>query len=499
MNISPPASEPIAIIGLSCKFAGDARDPEALWQLMAEKSSAWSEIPRTRFNATGAYHSNPEKLSTMNVLGGHFIDEDVALFDAPFFNLSAEYAAALDPQFRLQLESAYEALENGEPGRFVEVSILWSMLIYASIVAGVPLSQVAGSNTSVYAGVWKQDYRDNLIRDEDNLPRYSATGTGASFAANRISHFFDLRGASMTIDTACSTSLVALHQAVHSLRSRESTMAVVGGSNLMLNPDTFKTMASAGFLSADGKSYAFDSRANGYGRGDGVATIIVKRLVDALAAGDPVRAVVRETAVNQDGKTESITTPSQAAQVQLMRECYQRAGLDPRDTQYFEAHGTGTAVGDPVEAGAVAAVFQAGRSAEQALRIGSVKTNVGHTEVTSGLAGIIKATLAMEKGIIPPSINFEKANEKIPFDNWKLKLVRDLEEWPTGPGGVRRASINNFGYGGTNAHLIMENGHAWMSTSTGFPWPADSQNKSGVLVLSAKTEQACTKMVANLQ
>ncbi|KAL8994704.1 MAG: hypothetical protein Q9169_005389 [Polycauliona sp. 2 TL-2023] len=182
-----------------------------------------------------------------------------------------------------------------------------------------------------------------------------------------------------------------------------------------------------------------------------------------------------------------------------MRECYQRAGLDPRDTQSFEAHGTGTAVGDPVEAGAVAAVFQAGRSAEQALRIGSVKTNVGHTGVTSGLAGIIKATLAMEKGLIPPSINFEKANEKIPFDTWRLKLVSDLEEWPTRPGGVRRASINNFGYGGTNAHLIMENGHAWMSTSTGFPWPADSENKSGVLVLSAKTEQACTKMVANLQ
>ena len=213
-----------------------------------------------------------------------------------------------------------------------------------------------------------------------------------------------------------------------------------------------------------------------------------------------MRAVVRETAVNQDGKTESITTPSQAAQVELMQGCYHRAGLDPCDTQYFEAHGTGTAVGDPIEAGAVAAVFQKGRSAKQALRIGSVKTNIGHTEVTSGLAGIIKVTLAMEKGEIPPSINFEKGNQKIPFDHWRLKLVSDVEEWPAGPGGVRRASINNFGYGGTNAHVVMEDGDAWSQQYTsGNPSPLRSESRSGVLVLSAKTEQACKMMVLNLR
>lgn len=230
-----------------------------------------------------------------------------------------------------------------------------------------------------------------------------------------------------------------------------------------------------------------------------MATIIVKRLVDALEAGDPVRAVIRETAVNQDGKTESITTPSQAAQAELMRECYCRAGLDPRDTQYFEAHGTGTAVGDPIEAGAVAAVFQEGRSAGQALRIGSVKTNIGHTEVTSGLAGVIKVTLAMEKGMIPPSINFKKANEKIPLDDWRLKLVSDVEEWSAGPEGVRCASINNFGYGGTNAHVIMENGDTWRRGSTEIPSPSGSESRSGVLVLSAKTKQACKSMVADVR
>lgn len=230
-----------------------------------------------------------------------------------------------------------------------------------------------------------------------------------------------------------------------------------------------------------------------------MATIVVKRLEDALAAGDPVRAVVRETLLNQDGRTESITSPSQAAQVELMRDCYRNAALDPRETQYFEAHGTGTATGDPIEAGAVATVFQHGRLPEQALRIGSVKTNIGHTEVTSGLASIIKVTLAMEKGMIPASINFEQANKKIFLEDWKLKLVRDLEVWPVGPGGVKRASVNNFGYGGTNAHLIMESRDSWRPESTAsLPMPG-SKNKSGVLVLSAKSENACQDMVANLR
>ncbi|KAF2194360.1 putative polyketide synthase [Zopfia rhizophila CBS 207.26] len=464
-----PVRGPIAIIGLSCKFAGDARSPEELWRMLAEGRNAWSEVPSSRFNLKGFFHPDPEKLDTVcvHVRGGHFLQEDIAHFDAPFFNFSSELAAALDPQFRLQLESVYEALEN----------------------AGLPMSHVAGSSTSVYASLWKNDYRDGIIRDEQNLPRSLETGTGGAFAAGRISHFFDLRGASMTVDTACSTGAVALHQAVQSLRSGEASMSIVGGSNLTLSPDTF--------LSPDGKSYAFDSRANGFGRGEGVATLVVKRLKDALAAGDPVRAVIRETLLNQDGKKDSITSPSQAAQAALMRDCYCRAGLDPLETQYFEAHGTGTKVGDPIEAGAIATVFQPGRPADQPLRIGSIKTNIGHTEITSGLAGIIKVVLSLEKGIIPPSVNFEKPNPELALESANLQVVTEAANWPLGPNGVRRASINSFGASGTNAHVIVESADSFLPRSEA-PQPSQKY-KTKVLVLSAKSEEGCKDSVSSLK
>ncbi|OBT39594.1 Type I Iterative Polyketide synthase (PKS) [Pseudogymnoascus sp. WSF 3629] len=473
-NISTePATEPIAIIGISCKFAGDASSPNELWKMLVEGRDAWSEVPSSRFNLKGFFHPDPDRRDTMHVRGGHFLQEDVAHFDAPFFNFSSELAAALDPQFRLQLESVYEALEN----------------------AGLPLTQVAGSDTSVFASLWKNDYRDGIIRDEQNLPRSLYTGTGRAFAAARISHFFDLRGASMTLDTACSSSLVALHQAVQSLRSGESSMAIIGGSNLMLNPDTFVSLGSTGFLSAEGKSFAFDTRASGYGRGEGVATLVIKRLKDALSAGDPVRAVIRETLLNQDGKTDSITSPSQIAQVALMRDCYHKARLDPQDTQYVEAHGTGTEIGDSIEAGAIATVFQP--TASQPMRIGSIKTNIGHTEVTSGVAGIIKVVLALEKGIIPPSVNFNEPNPRVPLESANLRVVTKAEQWLLGPNGVRRASINNFGAGGTNAHVIVESAEPVTPRNDG--QQSSQKYKTKVLVLSARSEQACKNLISNLK
>ncbi|KAI0842747.1 putative FSP1 [Hypoxylon sp. FL0890] len=515
------ASEPIAIVGMSCKLAGDATSPKKLWGMLAEGRSAWSKIPSSRFKLKGAYNPKHEKLSTTHVKGGHFMEEDIGLFDAAFFSYSAETAASLDPQFRLQLESAYEALEN----------------------AGLPLEQIAGSNTSVFAGIFLHDYKESMIRDEDNLPRFLPTGTGPAMASNRISHFFDFRGASMTLDTGCSTTLVALHQAVQTLRTGEADMSVVGGSNLLLNPDMFKAMASIGFLSGDGKSYAFDSRANGYGRGEGVATVVIKRLRDAIAAGDPVRAVIRETTLNQDGKTETITSPSQEAQEALIRGCYSKAGIDPLSTQYFEAHGTGTPTGDPIEARAIASVFRPGRT--EALRIGSIKTNVGHTEATSGLASLIKVVLAFEEGMIPPSINFQKPNPQLALDEWRLKVPTELEQWPVGPGGVRRASINNFGYGGSNAHVILDHADLFLPNlasddgingakghTNGFSavsrsldrksheetdrdrakaarqvvngtidvsGNATSSFKTKVLILSAKDEKTCQRMVSDLK
>lgn len=266
-------------------------------------------------------------------------------------------------------------------------------------------------------------------------------------------------------------------------------------------------------MSADGKCYAFDSRASGYGRGEGVATLVVKRLKDAVADADPIRAVIRESSLNQDGKTETITTPSLTAQEALIRDCYHKAGLRPDDTQYFEAHGTGTQAGDTIEARAIATVFgDADQGRGDPLLIGSVKTNIGHTEAVSGLASIIKTALAMERGVIPASINFDKPNPKIPLEHWNLKLVQDLMSWP--PASNRRASINNFGYGGTNSHIIMESSASWIrhpandnehvngrldgASTNGTAHLTDDEPKQ-VLVLSAKDQSACQRMLSNLK
>ena len=280
------------------------------------------------------------------------------------------------------------------------------------------------------------------MRDPASFPRYVVTGNSGNMLSNRISHFFDLRGPSMTIDTGCSSGLVALHLGCRSLQTGESKMAIVGGANVILNPDNFILMSNLGylenfpltenftdndrFLSADGKSYAFDSRASGYGRGEGVSTVIVKPLKDALRDGDPIRAVIKNTAINQDGKTQTITSPSQEAQEELIRKCYLEAGIEPSSAGYVEAHGTGTRAGDVVEAGAIAATLGQKRSLEQPLFIGSVKTNIGHLEPVSGFAAILKVALALEKGSIPPSINFEIPNEEIPLEHWNLAVGEPL-------------------------------------------------------------------------
>ena len=490
------ATEPIAIIGLSCKFAGDAGSTEGFWRLMTEGRNAWSEPPPSRWNMKGTYHPDKDNLSTTNVKGAHFLEEDPGCFDAAFFGYSGSLAAAVDPQYRIQLESAYEALEN----------------------AGQPLAKVAGSRTSCYTAVMTHDYHDGLVRDGDNLPRFLAVGTPSALSANRISHFFDLRATSLTLDTGCSGGIVALHQAVLGLGAREADMAIVGGCNLMLSPDHFKTFSSLGMLSPEGISYAFDSRANGYGRGEGVGTIVLKRLRDALEAGDPVRAVIRESLLNQDGKTDTITQPSERAQIQLMRDCYRHAGLSPSETQYFEAHGTGTPTGDPIEARAIAAVFGAHSDARRRTRpliLGSVKTNIGHTGAASGLASVIKVVLAMERNQIPPSINYEKPNREMRFQEWGLEVATKLEQWPAVEGETRRASINNFGFGGTNSHVVIEDAslflHGESATSESSPNGQSNTNAqsqanrssqetgSEVLVFPGRDEQSCLRMLSGIK
>ncbi|KAH7322511.1 reducing type I polyketide synthase [Stachybotrys elegans] len=426
------SNEPIAIIGMSCRLPGGVSNPEDLWDLCARGRSAWSEIPRERFDADAFHHANHRNQSTMNVTGGHFLKEDVGLFDAPFFNLTPEAASTMDPQCRLLLEIAYEAFEN----------------------AGLGLDKIAGTETAVFTGAFYRDYMDGLMRDPETLPVFTMTGNGSTMMSNRISHFYDLRGPSMTVDTGCSTGLVALHQACQSLKTGDSEMALVAAANLILNPDLFVLWSSLGFLSSDGRSYAFDHRACGYGRGEGVAALLLKPLSAAIRDGDPIRALIRQTALNQDGKTQTITSPSQDAQERLIQACYAKAGLDPAETSYVEAHGTGTQAGDVVEAAAISRALAKHHTSP--LYVGSVKTNIGHLETTSGLAAIIKVAMAVDKGYIPPSINFEKANAKIPLDDWNLAIPRQLEKWPAGE--VRRASVSNFGYGGANAHVIVE---AW--------------------------------------
>ncbi|CAH0043544.1 unnamed protein product [Clonostachys solani] len=434
-----PATIPIAIVGMSCRFSGGADSPEKLWELLAEGRNTWTKVPESRYNQTAFYHPEGTRAGVSNAQGAHFLERDVSHFDAPFFSFPAEVAESMDPQLRMQLEGVYEALES----------------------AGIPMEQFAGSKASVFAGASFRDYHDTLMRDPDFLPRYFLTGNGAAMGANRISHFYDLRGPSMTVDTGCSTTLTALHLACQSLRAGDSTTSVVTGSNIMLNPDMFETLASVGFLGSTGKSFAFDDRAQGYGRGDGVATIIIKPLSDAVRDGDPIRAVIRQTALNQDGHTPTLTSPSKEAQEELVRSCYRSAGLDPLDTTYVEAHGTGTKVGDPIEAEALSCALNRDRPVDEPLLIGSIKSNIGHAETASGLASIIKVSLALEKGIIPPNADFRTPNPAIPVRDWKIKIPTSLTPWP-GTSQYRRASINNFGYGGSNAHVILE---AYSSTS----------------------------------
>ena len=306
----------------------------------------------------------------------------------------------MDPQQRLLLELAYETFQN----------------------AGLSLESLSGSQTGVYVGQWSSDYHEMMTRDPDQPPLYLVTGTGPAISSNRISYCFNLRGPSFTVDTGCSSSFVALHSAIQSLRSGETTQCFVGGVNLLLDPQRFHYQSRLKMFSADGRSFAFDSRANGYGRGEGCTGVVIKSLSAALRDRDPIRAVIRSSVLNQDGKTQGITLPSAAAQREAILKAYSLAHLEPA-ADYVEAHGTGTRAGDPIEVGAIASVLSMGRrSSRRKLPIGSVKANIGHTEAAAGLAGLIKAVLMLENGVIPPQVNYEKGNPDILLDEWNLRV-----------------------------------------------------------------------------
>ncbi|EEY15605.1 lovastatin nonaketide synthase [Verticillium alfalfae VaMs.102] len=424
--------EPIAIIGMDLKFPGDATDAESFWDMLMEGRSALREIPTDRFNVSAFYHPDPERAGSLNVTKGHFLNGDIAAFDAPFFSITPAEAAGMDPQQRGLLESTYRALEN----------------------AGQPLEKVTGSKTGVFVGCFTREYEAIMFKETETQQRYFATGTGTTMLANRLSYFYDLRGPSVSLDTACSSSLVACHLACASLRSGECDTALAAGCNLFYNPDTIIPLTALGFLSPDGRCYSFDSRANGYSRGEGFGMVVLKRLSDALRDGDTVRAVIRGSASNQDGRSPGITQPTRQAQVDLIRAAYDAAGLDLTRTRFFEAHGTGTPVGDPIEASAISGAFSEHRSAAEPMVVGAVKTNIGHLEGSAGIAGLIKTVLVLEHGVVPPNTWFEKPNPKIPVDEWHLRFPTKPLLWPGE--GLRRASVNAFGYGGSNAHVVLD-------------------------------------------
>ncbi|KAK6070070.1 beta-ketoacyl synthase domain-containing protein [Seiridium cupressi] len=434
--------EPIAIIGSSCRFAGQATSPSKLWQVLANPSDLSKEVPSNRFNAQAFYHEDGEHHGTTNSIKAYWLEQDHRVFDASFFNITPKEAEAIDPQQRLLLEVVYEAME----------------------AAGFTLNMYSGKNVGVFAGVMTADYDTLSQRDELSASQYYATGNARSIISNRVSYFFNFRGPSMTIDTACSSSLVALHQAVLSLRSGEIPMACVTGVNLMITPEQFIVESSLHMLSPTGKSRMWDQSADGYARGEGVAAIFLKPLSLALHDGDDVLGIIRQTGVNSDGRTPGITMPNPDAQASLIRSTYRTSGLDPQKPedrcQYFEAHGTGTQAGDPREAQAIHEAFFGSVSpgeSDTKLLVGSVKTVIGHTEGAAGLAGVLKVLLAMKNGKVPPNLHLDNLNPTVQPFYHNLEIPTSLVAWPEPPHGQpRRASVNSFGFGGTNSHAIVE-------------------------------------------
>ncbi|KAI0008226.1 hypothetical protein F4779DRAFT_642004 [Xylariaceae sp. FL0662B] len=419
----------IAIVGFSFKLPQDVNDVSSLWETLTSRKSLMTKWPESRINA-GSFGSNGH--SKVNCRGGYFINEDLGAFDAPFFSVTAKEAASMDPMQRWTLEASYRAFEN----------------------AGIPAESLRGSRTGVFSASMTDDYKRMIAQDPDNVPRMAVTGTFASIIPNRVSWYFDLRGPSIHVDSACSSSLLAVDLACQSLRTGEASSAIVTGSNLILGPTIFQMLSALNFLSPDSKCYSFDHRANGYARGEGIIALVLKPLPDAVRDGDMIRAVIRSTGSNQDGNTPGLTQPSPRAQEELIRQVYTKANLPFDLTRYFEAHGTGTPVGDPIEMKAIGRVFRTSRSPKEPLYVGSVKSNIGHLEGSSGLAGILKSILILEKGIIVPNANFERISPNIDAGFYHLEVPTESITWPSE--GLRRVSVNSFGFGGTNVHVIMD-------------------------------------------
>ncbi|MEB3917857.1 type I polyketide synthase, partial [Mycobacterium ulcerans] len=450
--------EPIAVVGMGCRFPGGISGPEALWQFLCDRKSSIGRVPDERWAQFDDGSPAVKALLARTTRWGSYLT-DIDAFDADFFEISASEADKMDPQQRLLLEVAWEALEH----------------------AGIPPSSLRRSQTGVFAGSCLSEYGAIASTDLTQVDGWSNTGGAMSIIANRLSYFLDLRGPSVAVDTACSSSLVAIHLACQSLRMQDSNLAIAAGVNLLLSPAVFRGFDQVGALSPTGNCRAFDAAADGFVRGEGAGVVVLKRLTDAQQDGDRVLAVICGSAINQDGRSNGLMAPNPAAQQAVLRAAYTNAGMQPSEVDYVEAHGTGTLLGDPIEARALGSVLGRGRPEESPLLIGAVKTNLGHTEAAAGIAGFIKAVLAVQHGRIPPNQRFESPNPHIAFADLRMKVVDELTDWPD-TGHPRRAGVSSFGFGGTNAHVVIEQGQEAASSPEADLTPALS-----TLVVAGKT------------
>ncbi|KAI1808155.1 ketoacyl-synt-domain-containing protein [Daldinia bambusicola] len=430
--MEPEALMPIAIIGMSCRLPGDVSSPGDFWKLLTKGRSAWSKIPRDRFNQEAYNHPNPEKKGTINSQGGYFLSQNLEMFDPGFFDMTRKEAETMDPTQRLLLECSYEALEN----------------------AGIPKESISGRRIGVFIGGPDNEHRMGNLRDLDDSPMFDPTGSQGAFLAGRISYFFNLSGPAFTVDTACSSSMHALHMAVQSIRLGESEQAIVGASHLITQPDVWVSMAKLRLFADSGKTYAFDHRAkSGYARGEGVGCIILKPLHQALEDRDYVRAVISHTGISHNGRTVGIVAPSSEEQESLLRNVLSQANIDAKDIGFFEAHGTGTKVGDPIEAKGIYKALGQNLDSSDPLTIGSVKSNIGHLENASGIVSVMKAALMLEKGFVVPNADFERENPAIPLSEWNLKIPLRQQPFPR---SKKYICVNNFGYSGSNGHAVLK-------------------------------------------
>ncbi len=460
-------NEPIAIIGIGCRFPG-ADGPKAFWKLLLSGHDSINTIPSDRWNAKEYHHSDSAFPDKMGTIQGGFLDR-IGHFDAPFFGISPQEAAHMDPQHRLLLETAWEALED----------------------AGYVPSHLAGTKTGVFVGISGSDYGFKVWDQVIDTP-YGNIGTNRAMASNRLSYFFDFTGPSVSIDTACSSSLNAVHLACQSLRAKESTLTLVGGVNLILSPQIMAGLDKTGVLSPTGTCKAFDAKADGFVRGEGVGLLVLKPLREAQKHGDLIYAVIRGSAMNQDGRSSGLTAPNPIAQERLLQEAYQQAGVVPGHVQYIEAQGIGSLLGDSIELKALGKILAQGRSADSICRVGSVKTNIGHLEAAAGISGLIKVALALHHRVIVPNLHFSEPNPYIPFTRLPLKVAQSVEPWPN-TDGPALAGVSSFGFGGSNAHVVLEEAPR-IKKQTSIHAPSFQ-----LFTLRAKTKRALTDLALRYQ